>query len=61
MLIDTLIGKPLKALPADVFKAPIAAIVEIETARDVNDRLERIKRSLGKTNGGRYLVVAVRV
>lgn len=61
MLADTLIGKPLRSLPADALKAPIAAVVEIETSRDLNDKVDRIKRSIGKASGGRYLVIAVRV
>jgi hypothetical protein len=61
MLADTLVGKPLRSLPADALKAPIAAVVEIETSRDLNDKLERLKRCLGQSTRSRYLVIAVRV
>ncbi len=61
MLTDTLVGKPLRSLPADALKAPIAAVAEVETSRDLNDKLERLKRSLGQSTRSRYLIIAVRV
>lgn len=61
MLTDTLVGKPLKSLPTDALKAPIAAVAEVETPRDLNDKLERLKRSLGQATRSRYLIIAVRV
>lgn len=61
MLADTFTGKPLKSLPNDALKAPIAAVVEVETPKELNDRLDRIKRTLGKSSSGRYLIIAVRV
>jgi len=52
MLSNTLIGKQLKALPADAQRASIIAIAEIENLKELTDRLERIKRVVSKAGGG---------
>jgi hypothetical protein len=62
MFAHSFIGKPIKALPADALKAPVVAITEVEGTRDLNDGLNRIKRTLGTAGGNpRYLIIAVRV
>jgi len=61
MLTDTFIGKPLKSLPSDTLTAHIAAVAEVETTGDLNDKLERLKRSLRQSTGIRYLIIALRV
>lgn len=61
MFIESLIGKPLKSLPNDTLKAPIAAVAEVETTRDLNDKLERLTRTLGQSTRSRYLIIALRV
>lgn len=61
MLTNTFIGKPLKSLPSDTLKAPIAAVAEVETTSDLNDKVERLKRSLRQSTRTRYLIIALRV
>ena len=61
MLSDTLIGKQLKALPADAQRASIIAIAEIENLKELADRLERIRRTVNKAGSGEYLILVAKV
>jgi hypothetical protein len=61
MLADTFIGKQLKALPADAQRASIVTLAEIESPKEIADRLERIKRTIGKAGNGQYLILVAKL
>ena len=62
MLADTLVGKSIStALDSKTQKAAIIAAVEIGSTKELNDKLNVLKRSLSRTSGGAVLLIAVKI
>jgi len=62
MLADSLIGKSVDtALDSKTRRASIVAAVEIGSAKELQDKLDKLKRALGRTNGDSVLLLAIKV
>lgn len=61
MLIDSLKGKSLKQLPADIQKGSIITAAEAQSPKELADRLDRVKKDLQRAGAGTVLLLAVKI
>lgn len=61
MLIDSLKGKSLKQLPADIQKGSIITAAEAQSPKELADRLDKVKKDLQRASAGTVLLLAVKI